>query len=94
LKTFPAAFHVRDAYFAKAKAIEVPTQNIKNGKTRSQGVHPSHAACRSGGKIFDHEPGLLTMIMKATVRPLSTSNERYLFVIGVIYVVCITKLAI
>jgi hypothetical protein len=66
---------------------------MKNGKTRSHGVQPSHAACLRGGKIFDHEPGLFTIIMKATVSPLRTSRDRYRLVIDVIIMVSITKLA-
>ena len=84
LNIFPAALHVNEVYFAKAKAMDVPTQKRKNGKTRSHGVQPSQAACLRGGKILDQEPGLLTMIMKATVRPLSTSREIYLLVISVV----------
>ena len=76
MNIFPAADQVSEEYLANANAIEAPTQKRKNGKTRSHGVHPSHAACLSGGKILDHDPGLLTIIMKATVRPLRTSKDK------------------
>lgn len=32
----------------KEKYIDIPIINIKNGNTKSVGVSPLHAACRSG----------------------------------------------
>src|SRR5262245_16051451 len=59
-----------------AKAIDTPTMNRKNGKTRSVGVQPCHSACWSGGYTYRHDPGLFTSTMPATVAPRNTSSER------------------
>lgn len=53
---------------------------MKNGYTRSVGVHPLHGACLSGANILPHEPGLFTTHIKATVMPLRMSSERYRFI--------------
>jgi purine nucleoside permease len=57
------------------KAIALPTAKRKKGNTKSVGVHPCQGACSNGGNIFDHEPGLFTKIINATVAPLKTSKE-------------------
>ena len=50
------------------------------------GVHPFHLAWLSIGYIFDHDPGLLTTIIMATVSPLRISRETYLLTVGFIYI--------
>jgi len=61
------------------KLMEFPTTKRKVGKTRSVNVKPFHSACNNGEKEVEPFPGELTMIIKATSRPLKTSRERYLF---------------
>jgi hypothetical protein len=39
---------VPHAAFLRESVIATPTMNRKNGKMRSVGVHPFHAACSSG----------------------------------------------
>jgi hypothetical protein len=60
------------AHLGMVKAMALPTAKRKEGKTRSVGVNPSQAACRSGANAGP--AWLLTMIMKNTVIPLKTSR--------------------
>src|ERR1700722_2210548 len=56
------------------KTMDAPTTKRNVGKTRSVAVKPFHSAWR----ISVHAPsppGLFTMIMKAMVRPRSTSTD-------------------
>ena len=62
----------------RAKTIETPTMNKKNGKTRSVGVAPCHSAWRSGENTCDQLPGSLTTIIAAIVRPLKKSRDNSL----------------
>tara|TARA_R110000744_G_scaffold192013_3_gene311176 strand:- start:1466 stop:1687 length:222 start_codon:yes stop_codon:yes gene_type:complete len=61
------------------KLMEFPTTNKKVGKTKSVKVKPFHSAWSKGENVVDPRPGELTIIIKATSRPLKTSRERYLF---------------
>ena len=63
-------------YLPKEKLIALPTANKKEGKTRSVGVNPCHAACSKGLKGTAPLPGVLTIIIKQIVMPRNTSNER------------------
>jgi hypothetical protein len=58
------------------KLIAFPTANKKEGKTRSVGVKPNHAACSSGANGAAPLPGVFTMIIKQIVIPRNTSSER------------------
>jgi hypothetical protein len=71
-------------YLANENESAAPTINRKNGKTRSVGVQPAHAACLRGGNILLQEPGLLTRIIPAIVIPLKTSRAVYLWVVEVV----------
>jgi hypothetical protein len=54
--------------------MALPTANKKEGKTRSVGVNPCHAACCNGEKVVAPLPDVLTMIIKQIVMPLKTSR--------------------
>lgn len=55
--------------------MATPTMNRKNGKIRSVGVQPCHAAWRSGGWIALQVPGLFTSSIPAIVMPRKMSSE-------------------
>jgi hypothetical protein len=63
--------------------MAAPTINMKNGKTRSVGVHPFHAECFNGGYTKLQLPGLFTTIIRATVNPRNTSSATSLFVLSI-----------
>jgi hypothetical protein len=85
LKTFPIkADGGRKANFLILKLMEFPTAKRKVGKTRSVNVNPCHSACLKGEYILPQSPGVFTIIMRQTVRPLSTSSERYLTGAGLV----------
>src|SRR5688500_19069642 len=58
------------------KLNALPTANRNDGNTRSANVNPNQGACtiHAGGSAPG--PGVLTRIIKNTVRPRNTSNER------------------
>ena len=61
--------------FLSEKLMALPTANRNDGKTRSVGVKPNHAAWSSGEKA-GAEPGLFTIIIKTMVIPRNTSSAR------------------
>src|ERR1044072_7557806 len=65
----------RSRRLPRPSVIETPTMKRKNGKTRSVGVQPLHAACSSGQQMCSHDPGLFTRIIPAIVIPRNTSSE-------------------
>ena len=60
---------------AKENTSDTPTIKRKNGKIRSVGVQPFHAACSSGQYVCFPSPELLTRIMAAIVIPRNTSRD-------------------
>jgi len=62
-------------YFFSEYHVDIPTIKRKKGKTRSVGVQPFHFECCKGWYTKSQLPGLLTIIIKATVNPLKISRE-------------------
>src|SRR5262249_35208220 len=60
---------------SSAYGTAAPIANSRNGKTRSVGVQPFHAAWSSGAYTAAQVPGVLTRIIPAIVRPRNTSRD-------------------
>src|ERR1700746_1509409 len=58
------------------KMMETPTRKRKLGKTKSGRVKPFHLAWSVWAGVWTQTLGSVTRIMRAMVRPRSTSTER------------------
>ena len=65
------------AHLFMEKLKAAPTAKRKEGKTKSVGVKPCHAACWSGRNTYDQLPGEFTMIIKTIAMPRKTSSAPY-----------------
>src|SRR5688500_14907993 len=63
-------------YLSKEKDMALPTAKRNDGKTRSVGVKPCHAACCRGAKGAAPLPGVFTIIIKQMVIPRKTSSDK------------------